>query len=94
LRSALARRGSEPGEFTRLQIGVLCAAATYLLMAVAAVVQERQQAAVSVLWLLCCFVGLALGELLVYPPSLALVTCWSRRTERPQPLRCGWLRSP
>jgi POT family proton-dependent oligopeptide transporter len=71
---ALARRGCEPSQLARIRAGILCAVAAYLLMTEAAIVQGHSRAAVSMLWLMSCFVALTLGELLVYPVSLALLT--------------------
>jgi len=72
--SGLAQRGHAPGQLARMQAGIVCSIVAYLLMTGAAMVQGRDHAMASAWWLVSCFVALTLGELLVYPVSLALIT--------------------
>lgn len=72
--SALATRGRVVAPFARMQIGTLCAVAAYSLMLGAAVLFGHNRRPVGIGWLFGCFVALTIGELLVYPLSMALIT--------------------
>ena len=72
--SVLAARGHKTTVVSRIQIGLVSGIVAYLVMIGAALLQGQRQAAVSPWWLFGCFVALTLGELLVYPLSMALVT--------------------
>lgn len=70
----LTKHGDRPGVLNRIQIGLMFGVAGSAIMVGAALLYGRQHAAVSSWWLVACFVALTLGELLVYPLSMALVT--------------------
>jgi len=72
--SMLAQRGHQPPVLHRIQVGLACGVLAYLIMVGAALLHGQRHAIVSPCWLVACFVALTLGELLVYPPSMALVT--------------------
>lgn len=72
--STLAKRGLGPSLLDRIRLGLLFGVVAYLVMTGAALLQRRGQELVSPWWLVSCFVALTLGELLVYPLSMALVT--------------------
>ena len=72
--STLAKRGFRPSLLARIRLGLLFGVVAYVVMIGAALLQRRGQELVSAWWLVTCFVALTLGELLVYPVSMALVT--------------------
>lgn len=72
--SVLTARGYTTTVVIRIQIGLVSGIVAYVVMIGAALLQGQRQAAVSPWWLVGCFVALTLGELLVYPLSMALVT--------------------
>lgn len=72
--SGLAQRGHAPSQLARMQAGIVCSVVAYLLMTGAATVQGQDSGMASAWWLVGCFLALTLGELLIYPVSLALVT--------------------
>lgn len=72
--STLAKRGFRPSLLGRIHIGLLSGVGAYMIMLFAALRQHGAQGLVSPVWLVACFVALTVGELLVYPLSLALVT--------------------
>lgn len=74
LLSGLRQRGYEPSQLVRMQAGIVCSIVAYLLMTGAAMIQGQNKEMVRVWWLVGCFLSLTLGELLVYPVSLALIT--------------------
>ena len=74
LLAALAKRGREPSQLARMQGGMLCSVAAYMLMVEAARRHAQHRAAVSAGWVGGCLVALTLAELMVYPVSMALVT--------------------
>lgn len=69
-----ARRSGEPSLVARIGAGLACGVSAYLVMFIAAWTHAAHRVPVSSVWLLVCFVALTLGELLVYPLSMALVT--------------------
>lgn len=72
--AAWTRRSGEPSLVARIGAGLACGVSAYLVMFVAAWTHGGHGLPVSSVWLLACFVVLTLGELLVYPLSMALVT--------------------
>lgn len=72
--SALATRGHVISPLARMQMGTLCAVAAYSLMLGAAVLYSHERRPVGSGWLLGCFVALTIGELLIYPLSMSLIT--------------------
>ena len=72
--AAWARRSSEPTMVARIGAGMACGVSAYWVMFIAAWTHAAQRLPVSSVWLLVCFVALTLGEFLVYPLSMALVT--------------------
>lgn len=74
LLSALAGRGREPTHLARILTGLLCSVGAYVLMVAATVLHGQRPSTISIWWLVGCFLALTLGELLVYPVSLSLVT--------------------
>lgn len=72
--SMLSRRGDKPSLLARIGIGLLFGVVAYVIMIGAAVRQGRSQELVGPWWLVACFVALTVGELLVYPLCMALVT--------------------
>ncbi len=72
--STLTQRGCRPSLLVRIRIGLLSGVVAYVIMLFAALRQDGAQGLVSPLWLVACFVALTLGELLVYPLCMALVT--------------------
>jgi len=71
--AAWTRRSGEPSLVTRIGAGLACGVSAYLVMFIAAWTHAAHRLPVSSVWLLACFVALTLGELLVYPLSMALV---------------------
>jgi len=72
--STLTQRGCRPSLLGRIRLGLLFGVVAYAVMIGAALIQRRWQELVSPWWLVACFAALTLGELLVYPLSMALVT--------------------
>ena len=72
--SVLSRRGNRPSLLARIGIGLLFGVVAYVIMIGAAVRQGRTQELVGPWWLVACFVALTVGELLVYPLCMALMT--------------------
>lgn len=72
--AAWTRWIGEPSLLGRVRIGLGCGVAAYGIMVFAAWTHGANPSLLSPLWLLACFVVLTLGELLVYPLSMALVT--------------------
>ncbi len=72
--SSFAKRRHPPTVLSRIQVGLGFGVVAYLIMVGAALLHGQRQAAVSPWWLLACFVALTIGELLVYPLMMALVT--------------------
>lgn len=72
--AAWTRRSGEPSLVARIGAGLACGVSAYLVMFIAASTHAAHRVPVSSVWLLVCFVMLTLGELLVYPLSMALVT--------------------
>lgn len=72
--SSLAKRHYQPTVLSRIQVGLSFGVVAYLIMVGAALLHGQRQAAVSPWWLVACFVALTIGELLVYPLMMALVT--------------------
>ncbi len=72
--AAWMRRSGEPSLVARIGVGLACGVSAYLVMFTAAWTHTSHRSPVSPVWLLACFVALTLGELLVYPLSMALVT--------------------
>ncbi|HEY6255608.1 MAG TPA: peptide MFS transporter [Xanthobacteraceae bacterium] len=70
--SRQARRGSEPSTISKMALGCLAVAVSYLIMAGAALIAAGDEA--SWLWLLAFFVVLTIGELYLSPISLSLVS--------------------
>ena len=58
----------------RIGIDLLFGVVAYVIMIAAAVRQGRSQELVGPWWLVACFVALTVGELLVYPLCITLVT--------------------
>ncbi|MBZ4236434.1 hypothetical protein LAM40_23370, partial [Mycobacterium tuberculosis] len=72
---ALARKNVRPGSMTKFVIGILCAAAGFGLMMLAAQnVLSNGGAGVSPLWLVGSILMLTLGELCLSPIGLATMT--------------------
>jgi POT family proton-dependent oligopeptide transporter len=67
-----ARRGSEPSTISKMALGCIAVALSYLIMAAAAWVAQGDEA--SWWWLLAYFVVLTVGELYLSPISLSLVS--------------------
>jgi POT family proton-dependent oligopeptide transporter len=72
--SSLAKRRHPPTLLSRIQVDLGFGVVAYLIMVGAELLHGHRQAAVSAWWLVACFVALTLGELLVYPLMMALVT--------------------
>jgi POT family proton-dependent oligopeptide transporter len=72
--SSLAKRRYPPTVLSRIQVGLGFGVVAYVIMVGAALLHGQRQAAVSAWWLVACFVALTIGELLVYPLMMALVT--------------------
>ena len=73
--SVLSRRGNRPPSLlVRIGVGLLFGVVAYVIMIGAALRQNREQGLVGPWWLVACFVALTVGELLVYPLCMALVT--------------------
>ena len=72
--SLWTRHGDGPSALNRIQLGLMFGIVGSAIMIGAALLHGQQHAAVSSWWLVACFVALTLGELLVYPLSMALVT--------------------
>lgn len=72
--ATLTRQDCEPSLLTRIQVGMLSGALGYLILVVAALLSAQWRAPVSPWWLVACFGALTLGELLVYPLGMALLT--------------------
>jgi POT family proton-dependent oligopeptide transporter len=72
--STLTQRGCRPSLLGRIRLGLLFGVVAYVVMIGAALLQHRGQESVSPWWLVACFGALTVGELLVYPLSMALVT--------------------
>lgn len=66
-----AKRGKEPSTITKMSLGLFMLAASYVIMAAAAVLSP--QGGSSWLWLLAYFAVITLGELYLSPIGLALV---------------------
>lgn len=69
--SKLRRRRREPSDLGKLALGLIATGLAFVLMAIAAAVTG---ALGSPLWLLGCFALLVIGELLIMPLGLALMT--------------------
>ena len=69
-----ARRGSEPATVTKMAIGCGIVVLAYLLMAIAAELQNSTGAPVSWAWVTGYFVLLTIGELYVLPVGLSVVS--------------------
>jgi len=72
--SALSPRGNKPSLLARIGIGLLFGVVAYVIMIGAALRWDRVQGLVAPWWLVACFVALTVGELLVYPLCMALMT--------------------
>lgn len=72
--AAWTRQHGEPSMVVRIGTGMTCGVSAYLVMFIAAWIYSVHRLPVSSAWLLACFVALTLGELLVYPLSMTLVT--------------------
>lgn len=70
---SLREKGQEPTAQAKIGAGVSCGVLAYAFMTWAAV-EQRNVGPVSAFWLLGCFFVLTLGELLIYPIGMALVT--------------------
>ena len=67
------RRIGAPSLLARVGIGLACGVVAYMIMTTAAWTHAAHRSPLSPLWLLACIVALTIGELLVYPLSMALV---------------------
>ncbi len=78
--STLMQHRCRPSLLGRIRLGLLSGVGAYVIMLFAALRQDGAQGLVSPLWLVACFVALTVGELLVYPLSMALVTRLAPKT--------------